>query len=825
MRKAWSDGKRVLSLKIAIQSCKLLSESNVTACPQFYPSMFTLISDILDNFGDLVFQRLKLKATDPSADDSKQSQQEGENDDDSSNNSSKNGEKNGNNKSKGKKRVLRDNFSYVDVSTEAKETCQNWFYKIACIRELLPRLFIELSLFKCWRFIRPTTDFPSIMKRLSTMIRGIGDPLVAAYARAYIVHRAFDDALLDQRRDIRPIVLETFDDFLFCFNDIDKHNFDNIAAVKENKISKGDYIDLFNPCLDWIIQCIAYQANDEEFFALLQRYKDGWNNSIILLHILSHFKDSYLSRRSKLVCRLIKNSFVTTVPRSKLYKELGMAIVNVAPPNDIRLSILNDIWKVVSKMSIASEYVEVASVFIEYILQHFGKKELDILLSDVIKHLNKDLAFENLQNEIFIIVSHIIKYLGNDFKELFMIGNFLPLIDMLDSTLKMSACKMLLESFRRHCDQYNTIGISDAVLISSLMDVSRMLHDSVDYLTFEDERRQVTELICHVIDYIDYGHDLERQLNEYIESRGIFGNLDGVIYQLITKVGDLAMKAHRFMRGKHNKKTSSFVKSCIAFVHITIPSLESIWPRMYLFASMGRIALVNGMIVQAEALLYAAISLIHKLPSTFTSTQYNNTIQSTQVLLGEYIENFCSTLLLLPGHPKKGAFYLIVELQNALYKWDPWKKEKTSIEKTRALISIFRLYIAMSQKKFLYKLESVSSNDDMYGQAPSYMNELYKNLNELAREIHKQILELKNTGRRLDLQACGMVSLDYINVCVDLVELEIRSVNIIIDLHTTALKSPNLDKKYYNNTMVHIKSKNLALYNKLKEKEEEILDD
>ena len=94
------------------------------------------------------------------------------------------------------------------------------------------------------------------MKRLSTLIRGIGDPLVAAYARAYIVHRAFDVALLDQREDIRPIVLETFDDFLFCFNDIDKHNFENIEVVRSEKINKADYIDLFNPCLDWIVQCM-----------------------------------------------------------------------------------------------------------------------------------------------------------------------------------------------------------------------------------------------------------------------------------------------------------------------------------------------------------------------------------------------------------------------------------------------------------------------------------------------------------------------------------------------------------------------------------------
>lgn len=57
---AWKTDQRVKSLKIAIQCSKLLADP--TAVMQFYPSKFVLITDILDIFGKLVYDRLKSKS-------------------------------------------------------------------------------------------------------------------------------------------------------------------------------------------------------------------------------------------------------------------------------------------------------------------------------------------------------------------------------------------------------------------------------------------------------------------------------------------------------------------------------------------------------------------------------------------------------------------------------------------------------------------------------------------------------------------------------------------------------------------------------------------
>lgn len=56
---AWNTDQRVRALKIAIQCSQLLADTSVL---QFYPSQFVLITDILETFGNLVYERLWIKA-------------------------------------------------------------------------------------------------------------------------------------------------------------------------------------------------------------------------------------------------------------------------------------------------------------------------------------------------------------------------------------------------------------------------------------------------------------------------------------------------------------------------------------------------------------------------------------------------------------------------------------------------------------------------------------------------------------------------------------------------------------------------------------------
>ncbi|KAJ8974472.1 hypothetical protein NQ317_016126 [Molorchus minor] len=148
---AWHSEQRVKALKIAIQCAKLLADTDVLP---FYPSKFVLITDILDTFGKLVYDRLRTKAD-----------------------YYKPGAKT--------PTPLPEDFTAEMVPESAKETCLNWFYKIASIRELVPRLYVEIALLKSYNFIS-SHECPEALLKITDMIHGIGNPLVAIYVRCYL---------------------------------------------------------------------------------------------------------------------------------------------------------------------------------------------------------------------------------------------------------------------------------------------------------------------------------------------------------------------------------------------------------------------------------------------------------------------------------------------------------------------------------------------------------------------------------------------------------------------------------------------------------------
>lgn len=308
---------------------------------------------------------------------------------------------------------------------------------------------------------------------------------------------------------------------------------------------------------------------------------------------------------------------------------------------------------------------------------------------------------------------------------------FLKIIDLLQNNRRVRVCKEILESF--HKFTLKTVSICDAVLIHSLFDITRTVHDSVDCLSAVGEQENISFLINGFIDKIDYGRDLEQQLNFYVECRAIFCNLAPIKNKLVSRVSRLAMNAYKIVKGKHSKKTANFVKACLAYCHITIPSIIDTFRKLQLLLICAEVSLLNRCLPQTDTFLKAAISLIPDVPPSYEEK------------LAVHVSAMIAFLVVTPGHPGHGPFYIIQGLLNALSLFN-WEKEGGAL-KVKIYINMLSLLCSLGQTKLPYHIDGVDSNDELYGCSKSYLSELSEIISSCIAEVLRQLATIGETDK------------------------------------------------------------------------------
>ncbi|XP_055549188.1 VPS35 endosomal protein sorting factor-like [Wyeomyia smithii] len=699
---AWNTDQRVKALKIAIQCSKLLADTSVI---QFYPSKFVLITDILDIFGKLVYDRLLVKG-ESSADGSK------------------------------KTSTLPDDFTPDMVPESAKETCQNWFYKIASIRELLPRLYVEMAILKSYRFIT-AKEFNSTLLRLTHMIRGVGDPLVAIYARCYLCRVGM--AVTTDREYIK----ENLNDILLIYHTI--FNGGIRADIAKHRITLNGYISLFLPALDWIIQGATILSTDSELDDILRKCYDRKNSALLMQSILQSFRPDYIALRAVQFVEILSSITIEGLSRGQLLRMLGYTLSNTAPPAEQRALALNSAWRTVSSMVNAEEYIQCAEMWSQFTSQHFGLREINALMGDILYHMTPNRSYERHYHELQVIVEKIVSN-SQDIHGVLALENFLPMLDLFQKeSIKLDVGKSILTSYRSISGD---LSISDPVVTNALMYISKVLNDSVNALTSEDERRQISNLISHFIRKVDFGRDFEQQLSFYVEARAAFSNLDPVYSTLIHCVNRLATSTRRIVKGQHTGKTAAFVKACAAYCFITIPSIIDVTTRMELYLQSGQVALLNVCLQQADSCFEAALNLIPEIPRTY---EQDGKAQSTEPFLKSFLVNFLSTLVIVPDNPTQGVLYLLRLLVEVIKKY-PFDSNSNTL--ASVYLHVLDFLSVAAQEVYPYHIVNVISNDELYGSDPKFLAEVHSlgcEVCDQLLQILKQLLETGNLRQQSQL--------------------------------------------------------------------------
>jgi hypothetical protein len=321
--KAWNNQERVKTLKLAIQTAKLLADTSV---PQFYPSMFVIVSELLDSFGDLIYERLFKK---------------------------------GNTVENGRVVSLKADFAPEDVPQETRETARNWFYKIASIRELIPRILVECAVLRAYAFI-PGSQYEAIFSRLSCLIRGVGDPLCANYIRAY---------LAKQGRRLAPtasaylqvLLQDTFTTAPAMLSSTVQRRWHNSA------LTYPAYVDLHSPAVSWMASCLANAEPSGSLEAICAIFQQSPLVSSFLIECMAAYPPSVVSTHAAAIVSCFKMQQdgapialeFTTISRGAFVYKLGALLCESSIKNRKAISSLtNSLW---STLNPSAEDLELAN--------------------------------------------------------------------------------------------------------------------------------------------------------------------------------------------------------------------------------------------------------------------------------------------------------------------------------------------------------------------------------------------------------------------------------------------------------------------------------
>ena len=180
------------------------------------------------------------------------------------------------------------NFRSSHCSNLCASKCSNWFYKIAAIRELAPRILIEIALFRSLRFLYPLPRWMEYTKLLLRRLRGISDPLIAGYVRMFAAEQifvAFGTAsfrfeapsssskgnAVDIVDSVEAVYLKLLHDVLFVFGAMYRTKFASIDCVFYAQMESADYLNLFRPLFEALFGILNHgdvfaTAHDLELF-------------------------------------------------------------------------------------------------------------------------------------------------------------------------------------------------------------------------------------------------------------------------------------------------------------------------------------------------------------------------------------------------------------------------------------------------------------------------------------------------------------------------------------------------------------------------------
>lgn len=742
--RAWHASDRVTSFNLSIKVAKLLSDTSVL---QLYPTLFVLATEILDMLGDMVWERIRQKA---------------EYTED------------------GTLVHLPGNFQATEICAEAKETCYNWFCKVGSIRELLPRIYLELAICHCWRFLseQPANNLP----RLVMMARGIADPLASFYCRLYLAHCA---QKLPQR-DIGHLIISMNDMKTLLMNGAHVASAEKPSGALSG--TRSSKLGLMEPAIEYVMKCLFKESCEHlqigdilMGLGLARNQSELFGNSscvsLVLHHLLRELPIRIVCSNALDILHLIECSNDYSFDQCLNYKLLGLRLCeNISHVKEVNL-MMKKVIQVVSQFNSLDEYLNVVDAHVEIALQKHMDSYLDSILDGIFERTLDDEIGENELSSLQSILLKLLNHFDN-LENILRLNHFNQILSVMQgSSRTIVNMRILSIATRNSC-------VRDPTTIQFLFEVSRSLHDSIDLSTIkEKENNHSAHLVSRFIHMVDYDSEVERHLDFLVQCRGAFGSMSEVKEMIVHSSNLLVVKATR-----NDISDVIFVKSCIACSEVTIPSIPSHLKQLNLYLETAEVALMAGLVSHSDGLVDSALRCLHNV-DLFEGSRIPKDIDGFQSTLCK----FCSLIVMIPGNIERGVTSIPRNMFSILSSLS-WMLPSM---KAKVLCALILTVAALSQNNLLYHAihDEVMGNDSLFYCDQQYLQELFSFSTVLLQSLIDTVLQepIQAARGNLALDACNAVASSF-EVCQGASE-------ICSKLVETAKLSLSSNNKYLQSTI------------------------
>mmetsp|Transcript_143 Transcript_143/g.340 ORF Transcript_143/g.340 Transcript_143/m.340 type:complete len:293 (+) Transcript_143:1-879(+) len=263
------------------------------------------------------------------------------------------------------------------------------------------------------------------------------------------------------------------------------------------------------------------------------------------------------------------------------------------------------------------------------------------------------------------------------------------------------------------------------------------------------------------------------------------------------------MRTRAAMRGRHNKRTAGFVKACVAFCFITIPSIENAMLRLNLCLLGAQAALANSLLPQMDAFIKAAVTLLPELLLPAEADE-SGAVKAEAIAREEAIVGIlggaCSFLVMVPGHPDHGPFYLVAGLLNVLQTL-PWRLPASLPTLYLRMLALFNAY---GQPSLPYHVTGVDSNDVLYAAEADYQQSLDQLSSKVLGELLGALKVLGDKPEASAKRAQASLALQLCELIGTTTQLDAPLVALAANLYGLAAKSSYVEKPHLKNVALGV---------------------